>query len=76
MRYSSTQMNNTSAAACGGSCAARSDFFLILAGIALAVSVSFFAVEVLEVRLLGEIIIISLLAVVILVSDPPDLRKR
>lgn len=69
--YSSTAANGS------GCFAARmASLLLVIAGIALAVSVSFFAVDVLAVRLLGEIIIISLLAVVILVSDPPDLRKR
>lgn len=76
MRYSSMQMNNTSAAACGGSCAARSDFFfLILAGIALAVSVLFCLPLVHALRLclsVSVIIIISLL----LWSSIPQHRKR
>ena len=66
-----------STAADGSGCfAARmASLLLVAAGIALAVSVSFFAVDVLVVRLLG-VGIISLLAVIILVSAPPDLRKR
>ena len=60
-----------------GSFAARmASLLLVAAGIALAVSVSFFAVDVLVVRLLGVGIISLLLAVIILVSAPPDLRKR
>ena len=59
-----------------GSFAARmASLLLVAAGIALAVSVVFFAVDVLVVRLLG-VGIITLLAVIILVSAPPERRKR
>ena len=67
-----------STAAFGSGCfaAQMASFLFVLAGIALAVSVVFFAVDVLAVRLLGVIIISLLLAVIIRIPVPPLLRKR
>ena len=79
MRTYHAQMNTScsAAAACSGwFCAAVAFVAAFFAGIAAAVSVVFFAVDVLAVRLLGVIIISLLLAVIIRIPAPPILRKR
>ncbi len=76
MSFASVQDKRSTAAMCDGFSAAQTSFFaLILAGIALAVSVVFFSLAVLDVRLQGVIVSIIILLVLVLPVFPRR-RKR
>ena len=66
----------TAADGSGRFAARMASFLFVLAGIALAVSAVFFAVDVLVVRLLGVLIISLLLSVIVLIPATPARRKR